>query len=595
MNANAAIAVRRDFRSSLRLEAVCEFSAVRAAVLIVRDWLAEKGLPEADLGAWELALAEAVNNAVKYAPPAARELPVTLEISCGERDVEARITDHTGGFDWPADVKLPDVESESGRGLFLMKSLTDSVAYLRGTGQNVLILRRAWTPSPVDVQSDPARLQARLAEAEVALNEMTSELASCYESLVAMFRYSAELGRQTDVKEFSRRILHDLLQISEADFAVLRLVSADGGNLETSLVLPEAESIVLPPLSLADERKSVEIRAAKHRLDVWFDPKEPLSPDDPLAAAMLGATGICHAFYVADQLVGTATLGRRTADKPFSAARVNLLHTFIDFLAIQIVNARLLDERTAAQVTRRELEIGAQIQRSLQPETIPACPPFELSATSQNALQVGGDFFDIIPAENGAVLLVIADVMGKGVPAALFAAILRSTIRSMPQLFARPGELLTAANRTLYSDLSRVDMFATAQVAYLNPAKAELISANAGHCPPLWWHSNEPGGVAIKKAGFPIGIEPDVVYAQSITPLPRGALALLYTDGLSEARNAEGQLLGEEKLLELLAQSGAKKINAEATRKFLLGRIAEFCGAAPLSDDQTVILIRHAS
>ena len=95
--------------------------------------------------------------------------------------------------------------------------------------------------------------------------------------------------------------------------------------------------------------KSVELRAARSRTDIWFSPEEPLEPHDPLRAAMPVGNGICHAFYVADQLVGTAALGRLAAHKPFTAAQVNLLHTFVDFLAIQIVNARLLAERTAAQ------------------------------------------------------------------------------------------------------------------------------------------------------------------------------------------------------------------------------------------------------
>src|ERR1035441_7130378 len=120
---------------------------------------------------------------------------------------------------------------------------------------------------------------------------------------------------------------------------------------------------------------------------------------------------------------------------PAAAAQVNLLHTFVDFLAIQMLNARLLDERTATRVTRRELEIAAEIQRSLLPAQLPSCLPFALAAACQSALQVGGDFYDVIPAGESAVLLVIADVMGKGVPAALFAAVLRTTIRSMPQLF----------------------------------------------------------------------------------------------------------------------------------------------------------------
>ena len=281
------------------------------------------------------------------------------------------------------------------------------------------------------------------------------------------------------------------------------------------------------------------------------------------------------------------------ADKSFTAAQVNLLHTFIDFLAIQIVNARLLDERTVARVTQRELQIAADIQRSLLPSKIPSCMPFELAAACQSALQVGGDFFDIIPASDGVLLLVIADVMGKGVPAALFAAVLRSTIRSMPQLFDQPGELLATANRTLFPDLSRVDMFVTAQIAFLNPHQQKIITASAGHCPLLVWRRDAPAAVALGQSGFPLGIEPLTRYAQTETPLPPGAAALLYTDGLSESRNAAGEMLGEKGLLRILAWAAAQTSDPQTGKHYLLARLADYCGHEPLTDDQTLILIRH--
>jgi serine phosphatase RsbU (regulator of sigma subunit) len=303
--------------------------------------------------------------------------------------------------------------------------------------------------------------------------------------------------------------------------------------------------------------------------------------------------GVCHAFFVADQLVGTATLGRRAAERPFTAAQVNLLHSFIDFFAIQIVNARLLDDRTRTQVTQRELQIAADIQRSLLPAHLPACPPFALAASCESARQVGGDFYDAIPASDGAVLLVIADVMGKGVPAALFAAVLRSTIRSMPQLFSAPGELLAAANRILFPDLSRVDMFITAKAVYVNPARAELVSASAGHCPLLVWRAGEADAAAPGSAGFPLGIEPDTTYPQTVTALAAGAAALLYTDGLSELRNATGEMLAENKLTRLFAEAAAQTRDAVTGKQALLARLAAFRGEAPLADDQTFLFIRN--
>jgi serine phosphatase RsbU (regulator of sigma subunit)/anti-sigma regulatory factor (Ser/Thr protein kinase) len=581
-----------EHRTSLRIRAACEFSAVRSAVTQVTGWLGELGLGEAELGAWELSLMEAGNNAVKYSPAEAKQIPIVVEVTAGPRDIEARVTDHTAGFDWPSEVSLPAPDADHGRGLYLMKSLTDEVFYLRHSRQNVLVLRRS-RPAGTNFLSNAGALQGRLAEAETALNDMTAELAANYESLVAVFRYSSELGGHTDLKDFSHRLLRDLMQIAEADVVVLRLLTQDGKRLETALVLPEADAIKLPPISLNDQaQRSAEIHAAQARMDIGFSPEEPLDPQDPLRAAIAVGNGICHAFFVADQLVGTAVLGRLAAHKPFTAAQVNLLHTFVDFLAIQIVNARLLEERTVASVTRRELEIAADIQRSLLPAKLPPCPPFRLAVTCQSALQIGGDFYDVIPAGNGAVLLIIADVMGKGVPAALFAAVLRSTIRSMSHLFAQPGELLTATNRTLFPDLSRVDMFITATLVYLDAQRGGMITASAGHCPVLFWG---PGVARNHSAssGMPLGIDQDTSYRQTVCPLPPGAAALLYTDGLTEARNAAEEQFGEARLQQAFADAVTRTHDAAEARNFLLHRVAEFRGQAALSDDQTLILIRH--
>jgi serine phosphatase RsbU (regulator of sigma subunit)/anti-sigma regulatory factor (Ser/Thr protein kinase) len=585
-------AAQSDHRLSLRVEAACEFSAGRAAVLQLCRWLGEKGLPELELNAWELALVEAVNNAVKYASAAAHQLPVILEISIGAHDVEARITDHTTGFDWPHEVGLPATDAEKGRGLFLIKSLTSYANYFRQGTENILMLRRA-RPAGTENLTDIGQLEHRLAETESVLADMTAELASSYESLVALFRYSSELGAQLDLENFSQRLLRDLVQIAEADCAVLRLLSADGKKLETLFVLPEKNQAPLPDVPLAANSGSAEIRAARYRQDIWFSPQEPLSATDPLRSVLPVGNGVCHAFFVADQLVGTAMLGRLAAEKPFTSAQVNLLHTFVDFLAIQIVNARLLDERTATRVTRRELEIAAEIQRSLLPEALPACPPFALAAACQSASQVGGDFYDAIPAGDGAVLLVIADVMGKGIPAAFFAAVLRSTIRSMPQFFAQPGELLTAANRILFPDLSRVNMFITAKAVYLDARQGKIISASAGHCPLLVFQSGKADETVRSQTGFPLGIEADVVYAPTSRPLSSGAAVLLYTDGLSETRNENGEMLGEKNLRQMLAKTVAETHAAETGKQFLLGQLAAYRENAPLTDDQTFIFIRH--
>ncbi len=592
MNGPPRSAAPASLRTALRLETGCDFSGIRAAVQQICSFLSERGLDEKELADWELALVEAGNNAVEHATPEGRLFPVVLEVACGEDDIEARVTDHTPGFDWPQDIALPDPESEGGRGLFLIQALTDQPGYFRGRGENCLVLRKRRPNSGPPRSPDLGTLPSRLAEAEVALAEMTEELSSSYESLVAVFRYSAELGGAGDLPQFARRLLSDLVLIAPADFAVLRLAEADGRTLRTFLVEPETLEVPRPILELAAPGSSIELEAARARQDVWFDPDTAWNESDPVALCGMNC-GVCHPFLSGAQLIGTLTLGRASADQPFTSAQINLLHTLSDFLGIQIVNARLLDERMQARVTRRELEIAAEIQRSLLPARLPACQPFVLAASCLSAREVGGDVYDVVKGEPSGALVVVADVMGKGVPAALFGSVVRSAARSMPHLFSQPARLLAALNQVLYDDLSRVDMFATALLVYLDPARHQFICASAGHCPALVWAPGYGTAQPVIQSGLPLGIELSAQYDETVVPLPPRACALLYTDGVTEARDPAGEMLGEQALAEWLARNASSRGAAEEIKSGLLDQLAEFRATAPLTDDQTMVLIHH--
>lgn len=565
---------------------------MREAAQSARNWLAAHQLGEAEVVAWELALVEAGNNAVEHVSEAERARPLGFELLLGETEVEARITDHTPGFDFPDQVDLPDFESEGGRGLFLIKTLTDQSYYLRGASENQMVLRkRRSAPAPVAAPS-VVELQQRLAENEMALNEMSEELASSYESLVAMFRYSAELGTNSNLREFALRLLNDLLQLTETDAVVLRLWQEN--QLETYMALPGKLQSQLPALTSLTAAGSIEAAAAQSREDVWFSSAQPLPAADPLRAITDARFGLAHAFGSSEQLLGTLTLVRTRSEVQLRSAQVNLLHTLADFLAIQIVNTRLLDERTQSRITRRELDIAANIQRSQLPLSLPSARPFELAASCTNAREVGGDFYDVISVGSEGLLLVIADVMGKGVPAALFAAVLRSAIRSMPALFADPAALLTSVNRTLYEDLSRVDMFVTVQAVFLDVRLQRVISASAGHCPLLLWQPGRPVINDAENASLPLGVELNVAYAQTETAFPPGTVALLYTDGLTESVNAAGKMLGMEGLEKIMPNLSPEKVPAAALVAGLLAELDAHRNGMALNDDQTFIIIRHA-
>lgn len=576
------------------VESDCSFPAVRESARIIRDWLASCQIDDSDSAAWELALVEAANNAVEHAVGPARDKPVRIEILLGDFHVEARVFDNTPGFDFPSEVDLPDAEAEGGRGIFLIKSLTESSEYLRSPTGNILRLRRPRTvPTGIVPAANPADLELRLADAEQALTEMSEELASSYEILVAMFRYSAELGSHANLAEFAQRLVTDLLQLTETDVLILRLNS--NGQLDPFLAHPPSLLPQLSSLSLADSPDWVEVDAARNRENVWFGSQNLPTPADPISAIGRIGMGLVHPFRFGDRCLGTITVIRTQRENPLSSAKVNILQTLGDFLAIQITNSRLLDERTKSRITRHELEIAANIQRSLLPVSLPSPPPFEISASCSNAGEVGGDFYDVLHVGNSGLLFVIADVMGKGVPAALFAAVVRTAIRSIPSLFTDPAALLASVNYTLCDDLARVDMFVTAKLVYLDLRNQVLASASAGHCPLLVWRPGLPEALVIDNAGLPLGIEPDTRYALSVTPLPKGAVALLHTDGITELRDPKGNMFGTERLQGLLPSLAPGLVAAHQINDRVFAELDSFRAKTAPTDDQTFIVLRNAS
>lgn len=579
----------------LRVSLSCELGEVRLATLVVRQFLTEQGLTHAELMACELALAEACNNAVSYATDAGRHLPIEIETLCDAQRLELRVRDHTAGFDWPPSMELPPRDSERGRGLYLIRSLMDRVEYLRGRSHNCLVLQRERQPRPgrpLAGASPPlVELRRRLAEQEEVIQQMTDELSSCYESLSAIFRYNAELGKSPDLRDFAQRLLDDLRQITQADWFVLRLL----GPPEPGMGVFCASALLqdLPPLPLAAAApggESAELEAVRQRQDVWFDAAKPLAPHDPLRAGGPDALGLVHPVYFGDTLLGTLALGKGEGAGLFTASQTNVIHTFADFLAFQIINARLREE----QVVSHELEIAHNIQQSLLPKTLPQARHLGVAGFCQSARQVGGDFYDVLPLGEDRLLLVIADVMGKGIPAAMFAAILRCLVRAAPELGPEPAALLTRANRLLHPDLSGVDMFITAQLIFVDPARRLLVTASAGHCPALLAAPTWEQVKAISPEGMPLGILPDAHFAEETTAFPLKGCLLLYTDGLTEARNAQGELFGQQRLAEWLCQAAAAAPSAPALRAGLIDALTHFGAQDSPTDDQTFLVLAEA-
>lgn len=581
--------------AAVRLLVPCSLHEIRPAARRLCGFLREQGLQPEEIQACELAVVEACNNAVDYASPAGRLEKIHIDVLCDSAKVELRVRDHTPGFNWPNQVELPAPTEERGRGLFLIHSLMDDVGYFRGQGSNCLILQRQRSKPPVQSPIQDSvldQLSQRLKESEQIISDMAEELSFCYESLSAIFRCSAELGRTRNLKEFAQRLLTDLAQITSADWFVLRLVSRDGTTL--GVFCASESGLKLPALRMGvagESLPTLEMKAAVARQDCWLEGSALAEPGEPLAAVAAGSSGLVHPFSLADQLVGTIAIGKAAGRPPFTAVQANVVHTFSDFLGIQIANARFQEEQLHARLVSRELEIAKNIQRSLLPKSLPQVPGFELAGFCESAQQVGGDFYDVVRFNETSLLLVVADVMGKGMPAAMFAAILRSLLRAAPEWTDQPAHLLSRVNRLLFKELSGVDMFITAQLAFVDTTDQRLVVASAGHCPALL--SSDGGGTVrtISPEGVPLGILPDTSFGAQVEQLAQDSCLLLYTDGLTEARNPEGQFFGQERLLDWFRSSLPQRGSADHLRDQLASELGKFQATTELQDDQTFLIM----
>jgi len=231
----------------------------------------------------------------------------------------------------------------------------------------------------------------------------------------------------------------------------------------------------------------------------------------------------------------------------------------------------LRSTRISRQQAELESELAAaqEVQQVILPDQMGSVPGFQVESAYQPAQQVGGDFFQIVPAGEGGLLLVIGDVAGKGLPAAMLVSVLVGAIRGVAEYTTDPAELLANLNQRL---IGRVNGgFSTALAARISANGAVMI-ANAGHLPPYL-----DGREVTMPGALPLGIQADMRYETTGFQLPAGSRLTFYSDGIVEAQSAKGELFGFERSRELSRQPVAAIL--EAAKEF--GQ----------QDDMTVIAI----
>ena len=262
--------------------------------------------------------------------------------------------------------------------------------------------------------------------------------------------------------------------------------------------------------------------------------------------------------------------------------------------SINLMIRRIIEESEELERKNAELQIAAKIQESFLPAIIEPVPGYDIAAMSIPAKVVGGDFYDIIPGarmrdKKEQVGIIIADVSGKGLSAAIFMALSIVIIRVNAAWHERPENIFRDANAIITAE-QKANMFVTAFFGVLDRVKKTFTYVNAGHNSPMVLHAHDNHITELEPTGIALGIMEDSLYKKETITLTSGDIIVLYTDGVTEATNIREELYGEERLQRSILIN--RSLCADEIAQKILLEVQEFTGEAPQSDDITLLVVK---
>ncbi len=290
--------------------------------------------------------------------------------------------------------------------------------------------------------------------------------------------------------------------------------------------------------------------------------------------------------------IGVLVVLKEVADG-FNKEMVSIVGTFATQASISIENLNLLDETLENERYREELKIASRVQKSLLPKKPIFNEAFELTAFSEAADQVGGDYYDMYQVDTQKFIIAIGDVSGKGTSAAFNMSQMKGVFHSLVQLDFHPDEFLIHANSALSRCLEK-SSFITATVLAINTQNNTVEIARAGHCPTLFYSNARNEAIYFEGEGMGLGIIRDVTFEKYVEVIKisyqSDDVIVLYTDGITEATNEQNEQFGYERLQCLLNKNAALEPND--LKQTLIQAVFEFCGQKVLDDDYTIVIIK---
>jgi sigma-B regulation protein RsbU (phosphoserine phosphatase) len=412
--------------------------------------------------------------------------------------------------------------------------------------------QKGWRERWQAAERENARLRAQLKERGFQVNYRVVELEALYEVGLA-------IASTLDLRDLTEVVLLRAVSLLDARRGALYLVRNGRLELERSI---GGDAVATLPLGEADGA----LPGASHLLTV------PIEVDErPRGLLVVGDKE------------------SRAGVGPFAETDARTLRLFANQAAIALENARLHQQALEKERLEREMQLAAEIQKRLLPKDLPASPGYEICGWNRSARQIGGDYYDFLSIADHHLGLVIADVSGKGMPAALLVSTLHSALRLLIDRHVFDAALLERLNRHIL-DSSAPNKFITLFLGDLDFATGDLRYLNAGHNPALVVRRDGHAEV-LRPGGLPLGLFPGVAYQPESIRLEPGEMLCLYSDGITECFSPADEEFSIDRLASLLSERHAAGLPEivqaidEATTGFAAG--------LPQADDQTVVLIRR--
>lgn len=299
-------------------------------------------------------------------------------------------------------------------------------------------------------------------------------------------------------------------------------------------------------------------------------------------------------MFLHGRLVGIVNVGPKKSGKVYSQEDIDLLSTVGGQAAIAIENARLHKSEIENQRLEKELALARDIQQSLLPKSNPLIEGLDISGISIPAMTVGGDYFDYIELGDGRLLVVVGDVSGKGVSAALYMSKIQGMIQVIAPMHDHPKEMLSQVNRRIYESLDRKS-FITMVLALFDTKRKEVLICRAGHSKAL---IGVNGNLEyLRGGGIGLGLERGPIFEQQLEevrrPLDEDSLFVFYSDGLTEAMNDRMAPFGEESVYDLVRSK--RSLKAQELQQMILTSVEEYRGSAEQNDDLTIVVVKSNS